>query len=271
MKKSIWLSGFLMVIATRAQIKNEQTGTFRVKGECSLAKRLIEQAGNRKDIAKVQFDPSSKTIAIAYDRSKTTANEILKRIADAGFDNDEYFAPNKAYGQLPEGCRYSRQLEMPRELTPEEKKARTKIDIPKDKNQLRTIFDLYFGMKEAFVETHQGKAADEAEKLLAAMVNLQRNSLITGIMTAKEVSLMKLRTQNISQEKDIDKQRKIFADLSVMIHTLVKTAALDYPVYYQSCPMFKGGSNWLSKDQEIKNPFYGSEMRTCGSTIETIK
>jgi hypothetical protein len=31
------------------------------------------------------------------------------------------------------------------------------------------------------------------------------------------------------------------------------------------------GANWLSKESAIKNPYYGSQMLSCGKTVETIK
>ena len=30
------------------------------------------------------------------------------------------------------------------------------------------------------------------------------------------------------------------------------------------------GADWISKEKEIKNPYYGDEMLTCGSILETI-
>jgi Protein of unknown function (DUF3347). len=29
-------------------------------------------------------------------------------------------------------------------------------------------------------------------------------------------------------------------------------------------------ANWLSSEKEIKNPYYGSTMLTCGSVVDTI-
>ncbi|MGV0966914.1 hypothetical protein [Empedobacter falsenii] len=55
------------------------------------------------------------------------------------------------------------------------------------------------------------------------------------------------------------------------MYKLAQKANLGYTVYYQNCPMFNGGSNWLSKDSAIKNPFYGNMMLKCGSTVETLK
>lgn len=53
----------------------------------------------------------------------------------------------------------------------------------------------------------------------------------------------------------------------------MKVAKTETPTYYQFCPMANGGkgANWLSKENEVKNPYYGSEMLTCGKVVETIK
>ncbi len=45
---------------------------------------------------------------ITYDSRKTTLNEILKRIADAGYDNDVYRAPDAVYNKLHMCCQYER-------------------------------------------------------------------------------------------------------------------------------------------------------------------
>jgi hypothetical protein len=37
-------------------------------------------------------------------------------------------------------------------------------------------------------------------------------------------------------------------------------------VYYQYCPMKK--MYWLSKEETIKNPYYGSKMLTCGNVSD---
>ena len=39
------------------------------------------------------------------------------------------------------------------------------------------------------------------------------------------------------------------------------------------CPMANNGkgADWLSKENEVKNPYYGSMMLGCGKVTETIK
>ena len=61
--------------------------------------------------------------------------------------------------------------------------------------------------------------------------------------------------------------------LSKNMYELIKVAKPAETVYYQFCPMANDGkgANWLSKENGIKNPYYGSQMLTCGKTVETIK
>jgi Cu(I)/Ag(I) efflux system membrane fusion protein len=54
----------------------------------------------------------------------------------------------------------------------------------------------------------------------------------------------------------------------------VKTfGLLDDTVYYQYCPMANSdqGAYWLSEIKEIKNPYFGEEMLSCGETRETFE
>ena len=78
--------------------------------------------------------------------------------------------------------------------------------------------------------------------------------------------------EKIAVAKDVTKQREIFALLANNMYELAKVSKQETPVYYQHCPMYNNGkgANWLSKEEAIKNPYYGSKMLTCGSVQETI-
>ena len=75
--------------------------------------------------------------------------------------------------------------------------------------------------------------------------------------------------KNISEAQDVEKQRNVFNSLSKGVYELIKASKPTEAVYYQYCPMKK--MNWLSKENTIKNPYYGSQMLSCGSVVETIK
>lgn len=67
---------------------------------------------------------------------------------------------------------------------------------------------------------------------------------------------------------NLEKQRAAFNDVSTTMWKLIKGSdKVSQPVYYQYCPMKK--AYWLSKEKEIKNPYYGSSMLTCGKVEET--
>lgn len=44
-------------------------------------------------------------------------------------------------------------------------------------------------------------------------------------------------------------------------------------LYVQYCPMFEGdkGGSWLSISKDIKNPYFGDMMLSCGEVKKEIK
>jgi hypothetical protein len=84
---------------------------------------------------------------------------------------------------------------------------------------------------------------------------------------------LKFDTEHIEETKDVGHQRDHFTSLSKNMYELIKVSKYETPVYYQYCPMYNDGkgANWLSKENVVKNPYYGSSMLSCGKTVETIK
>ena len=78
---------------------------------------------------------------------------------------------------------------------------------------------------------------------------------------------------HIVDTSDLGHQRDHFSSLSESFYKLAKSADLGETIYFQNCPMFSDGkgANWLSRENLVKNPYYGSSMLTCGKTIEKIK
>jgi copper chaperone CopZ len=96
--------------ACEAQIKNEKKETVKIYGNCNMCKSTIEKAGNVSKTAKVEWNKDTKMASIAYDQKTTNLDEILKRIALAGYDSDAFRAPDYAYAKLPECCQYDRPI-----------------------------------------------------------------------------------------------------------------------------------------------------------------
>jgi hypothetical protein len=125
---------------------------------------------------------------------------------------------------------------------------------------LKTILAQYMVLKDALVESDPAAAAAQAQVLLKSLEGANWESL-------------RKDTKTIAESKDIKKQREAFASLSDKLYALVKAGKPGTTIYYQNCPMYNSGKggNWLSLQSEIRNPFYGDMMLSCGSTVETIK
>jgi hypothetical protein len=129
--------------------------------------------------------------------------------------------------------------------------------------------------KDALVNTDGGLASSKAGVLSLAISTVKMEKLTSEEHTVwmKVVKDLGLDAGRIAETKDPTRQREHFIALSKSMYQLTKVSKQASPVYYQFCPMANDGkgANWLSKENSVKNPYYGSMMLTCGSTIETIK
>lgn len=119
------------------------------------------------------------------------------------------------------------------------------------------LLKAYLQVKDALVNSDE-KVATAAIKVfsetLAAEADLQKTDIAKA-------------TAKLAKANDLEKQRVAFADVSTAMWQLAEKAGeLPADVYYQYCPMKK--AYWLSTEPDIKNPYYGSKMLTCGSVKE---
>ena len=102
------ISLLLLVNVLNAQIKNSVSKTIKVFGNCETCKKNIEKAGNVKKVASVTWNQDTKQLVMNFDSKITSEDEILKRIALAGYDSEHFIAPNEAYQKLDPCCQYER-------------------------------------------------------------------------------------------------------------------------------------------------------------------
>ncbi|MES2240414.1 MAG: heavy-metal-associated domain-containing protein [Bacteroidota bacterium] len=100
----------LATMSVTAQIKNKKTETVKILGNCEMCKRNIENAGNLKKVAIVNWDVNTKMAKLTYDSSITSSDEILKRIAMAGYENEKFAANDEGYNNLHACCQYDRNI-----------------------------------------------------------------------------------------------------------------------------------------------------------------
>jgi len=87
----------------------------------------------------------------------------------------------------------------------------------------------------------------------------QKESGAQAQLTALSQSAAKLNTA------DLKTARQGFGELSDSLIAYLKTAGKKNPPYQFYCPMVK--KNWLQPDKQVRNPYYGSSMLTCGELV----
>jgi len=267
----------LFYTSSIAQIKNLKTETVKVYGNCGMCKATIEKAGSLKKTAKVVWNEESKIATLTYDTKKTNQDEILKRIALAGYDSDNFLAPDDVYAKLHGCCKYDRVKKgiSKNESVKENTTSVATASTPTQANPLKSVFDNYFLLKEALVKTDGVAASAKAKDLVSAINAVKMETLKTDEHTVwmKVMKDLVFDATHINETKEASHQRDHFATLSKNIYELIKVSKQPETIYYQHCPMYNDGkgADWLSKESVIKNPYYGSQMLSCGKTVETIK
>lgn len=78
----------------------------------------------------------------------------------------------------------------------------------------------------------------------------------------------------MENDKNIENFRKSFLDLSVTYVALVEVfGSFNKKLYVVNCPMANNnkGADWLSFEKEVRNPYYGKSMLTCGKIKKEYK
>lgn len=130
----------------------------------------------------------------------------------------------------------------------------------------------YFKMKDAFVASDSQKVSTFSKNTLEELKSVSDSDL--GKMEQAHISKIKKMLISIAKSDDIETQRSHFIVLNQNFVPIVKTIkGLNPKVYIQKCPMANNntGAFWISKVKEISNPYYGEQMLTCGSVIDSVK
>ncbi|HTN39336.1 MAG TPA: DUF3347 domain-containing protein [Arachidicoccus sp.] len=142
---------------------------------------------------------------------------------------------------------------------------------PSQKMTLNTTINWYLHLKNDLVSDDSKQAASAGTQLRTALIDLSKQ--LTGDRR-KDAYLAVLRSaaqksgQIADSKDDIKQQRVYFNRLSEDIYRLVKAFGTSKPLYKDYCPMVK--ASWLSEVEDIKNPYMGSRMPTCGSVKEVL-
>jgi Cu(I)/Ag(I) efflux system membrane fusion protein len=143
-------------------------------------------------------------------------------------------------------------------------------------NQLATVFTSYVGLKDAFVASDASKVKDEAKQTDVALTKVDMK-LLSGAAHNDWMNYyapIQSALKEIQEGADIEAQRKAFRTLSDNLYKSVKAFGLGgKEAFYEYCPMAfnNEGTYWLSDEPQIRNPYFGDKMPTCGEVKEKLK
>lgn len=140
---------------------------------------------------------------------------------------------------------------------------------------IKPIVKDYLALKNALVADNDKAAANAGKQLLATLQKVdmkiipanKHNKYMDIAEDAKE------HAEHIGTNAGkIDHQREHLALLSKDISDLIVLFGSTQKLYQDFCPMYNDGKGaiWISEAKAIKNPYYGSQMLTCGSVKKVL-
>ena len=135
---------------------------------------------------------------------------------------------------------------------------------------IKEIVDNYLSLKNALTKDDSDSAANAGKTLIAVMAKIDMTNLSAEQMkTYMEIAVdAKEHAEHISENAGkLDHQREHFILLSKDVNDLITTFGTEQKLYQDFCPMANDnkGAIWISETKEINNPYFGSQMLTCGS------
>lgn len=140
--------------------------------------------------------------------------------------------------------------------------------------EMDSVLTRYFALKDALAESDPEQSAEKAEELsnftsivMDEVLEAEDQGLWIGISR-----IIQTETDNLIAETDVDEQRIYFERISnAMIQMVESFNPVAYTVYHNRCPMAGDGSaDWLSREEEIRNPYHGDRMMNCGEIVREL-
>lgn len=142
------------------------------------------------------------------------------------------------------------------------------------------LLNEYYALRDALTADDTAAANAAAAALITASADVKLDELKTVDTTNIIIPTAKTYTDGISAEgkgligeSKIEGKRKAFQMISGGLFDLIRTVRYDKEkIYLLHCPMAfdNAGANWLSNAKEIKNPYFGQNMLTCGEVKDSV-
>lgn len=206
--------------------------------------------------------------------------------ADSAADKKEMLADNEKYscpmhpeviGKKGDTCTECGMKLTEKVVEKDDTVAVQELQIVKSKAafSIDLILDKYIDLKNKLAADNS-KAAAAASMELERAIKGAKSDVIEKELQNQYSTITKAvveETTNIATNSGkIADQRAQFAALSQNMTYLIQMFDTDKKLYQDYCPMYNHGKNgyWISEVKDIKNPYYGAEMLTCGGISKEL-
>jgi hypothetical protein len=148
--------------------------------------------------------------------------------------------------------------------------------VIKGNSSIDEIVEDYLRLKNALASDKSNDAATAGSKMQKAIEKID-----TASFSAAQKKVFSDVSDDAREHAEhigmnggkIAHQREHFETLSKDVYDLVKAFGSGQTLYQDYCPMYNDnkGATWLSETKEIKNPYLGQKMPSCGEVKEEIK
>lgn len=143
-------------------------------------------------------------------------------------------------------------------------------------NQLTEVYNASLKLADSFIAGEVEGISNSGQQVKAALGKIDM-----GLLKSSEAHMewmMNLKVMNTALDKmtgskDTKDQKAAYDSFNQSLFKSIKAFGItEGSVFYQYCPMAldSQGAYWLSNTKEIRNPYFGGNMLSCGSTKETI-
>ncbi len=138
------------------------------------------------------------------------------------------------------------------------------------REDFKVLLDHYLDGKEALFESNAdavSEAFQQAYKKLES-IGMHRMDGDAHMRWMEQYEAIDGHLSHIAEAGDMERLREGFSALSHVLIEAVRNYDIPGVYYHQYCPMVD--ANWLSREEQIQNPYAPDTMPSCGEVIERI-
>lgn len=139
--------------------------------------------------------------------------------------------------------------------------ARPAVKVSFQDENIKAVYDHYIRLKDLLVKSDSKGAQTAAMALQSALTK-------AGNPRGAELA------EKIAGSTKLSVQRAELNALTAEVESTIRSGKIsEGKIFKQYCPMANDGNGgyWLSGESEIKNPYYGDDMLSCGEVKEEIQ